>query len=363
MSLKRPSGSFSARAARPLVEPLEGRTLASASPHASVSHAAVAHAKAKPNATVAAPASVAMPLTSVKDFSYVLGNLNSAGAVTTLAQSKYDMLVVDPTATFKGNANFDMAGMVAQLHAADPGRIVLAYLNIGEAADFRTYWQNNWKAPTKSHHGNPAYILESDPSGWSGSYPTAFWNAAWQKLFIGKNGIVQTLMKAGFDGVSLGWVSGYNNPTVAAAARRAGVNPARSMVQFVSKIRKIVKTADPGGDVLGIGGSGLATADPAYLNVIDGGIFEDTWFYGTPNAAWDDPTGGDLPVTASTTSSLIDSYKVFQSEGKPVFTIDYALQPADANLAYIESSELGFVPLVTQVSVALTTTTPPPWLT
>jgi cysteinyl-tRNA synthetase len=304
-----------------------------------------------------------MPLTSVKDYSFVLQNLATPGAVTTLAQSKYDMLIVDPTATLKGNAGFDMAGMVSQLHQTDPGRVVLAYLNIGEAGCLRSYWQNNWKAPTANHHGSPSFLLTQDPYGYADNYPVAYWSPAWQKLYTGKNGIVADLMKAGFDGVCVDWVAGYGDSTVAAAARRAGVNPAKAMVQFVSRIRGIVKANNPAGVVVGEGAVGLAAADPAYLSVIDAGLFEDTWFYGTPNSAWGDPAGGDLPIVTSDTASLVSSYKMFQSDGKPVFTLDMALQSPDAELVYAESSQLGFVPLVTQVSLAQTTTTPPPWLT
>jgi cysteinyl-tRNA synthetase len=347
----------------PLIEPLEGRTLASAAPHASVASLSTPAKHGPVQSAAAAPASAAMPLSSVKDFSYVLGNMAAPGAVTAVAQSGYDMLVVDPTATLKGNTSFDMAAMVSQLHAADPGRVVLAYVSIGEADNVRSYWENNWKAPAGSHHGNPAFLLGADPYGWQGSYPVAYWNAAWQKLFVGKNGIIANLMKAGFDGVSLGWVGGYSNSVVAAAAHRAGVNPARAMVQFISRIRNVVKANNPSGDVVGVNGESLATVDPAYLHVVDAGMFEDTWFYGTPNAPWDAPAGGDIPSDASVTASDIASYKLFQANGKPVFTIDYALQAPDAELVYAESSELGFVPLVTQVSVSQTTTTPPPWLT
>jgi cysteinyl-tRNA synthetase len=346
----------------PLIESLESRTLFSALPAPVAPAVADSYAKTASNLSVVAASSTAMPLSSVHTFAYVLSDLSNSPEITEMAQSKYDMLIVDPNATFKGNASFNMAAMVSQLHAADPGRVVLAYISIGEASSDRTYWQNNWRAPSGKRHGNPAYILGSDPFGWTGSYPVAYWNPAWQNLFIGKNGMVPALMKAGFDGFCLGWVGGFSDSTVAAAAHRAGVNPAKAMVQFISKIRKVVKANNPDGVVVGEDADTLAVADPAYLNVIDAGIFEDTWFYGTPNSPWEDPAGGDLPTAPSATAALIANYQRFKSAGKPVFTVDYALESPDADLAYVESSELGFVPYVTEVSLNDLTTTPPPWL-
>ncbi len=345
----------------PFVESLEGRTLVTAAPariDLSAAAAPAIHVAAK---TSTQPA--AMPLSSVRTFSYVLADLAGSPEVTALAQSNYDMLIVDPTATLKGNANFNMSAMVAQLHAADPGRVVLAYLDIGEAASFRAYWKPSWKPPTAARHGSPSYILESDPFGWNGSYPVAYWQPAWQSLFLGPNGIVKRVMKAGFDGVFLDWVGAYQDPVIDAAAQRNRINPASAMVSFIARIRATARSVNRNADVVGLNGEGLAAADPNYLNVVDALAVEDTWFSGTPNAQWDDPAGGDIATDPTVTAGRIADYQIYQNAGKPVFTIDYALNPDNAALAYTESSALGFVPLVTQVSLSDLTTTPPSGLT
>jgi cysteinyl-tRNA synthetase len=304
----------------------------------------------------------AMPLTSVRNYSFVLADLNQSPEIEQIAQSNYDMLVVDPTATYKGSGNFSMAKFVARLRANDPSRVVLAYINIGEASSSRTYWQNSWQAPTGKHNGTPSYILERDPYGFRGNYPVAFWTPAWQNLFLGHNGIIQRVMKAGFDGVVLDWVNAYQDPAVAAAAVRAGVNAQAAMVSFVSRIRAVAQSIDPTADVVGMNAADLATSQPSYLSVIDGIIAENTWFAGEGGSPWGNPDGGDIAIDPTTTAADIASYQVFQNAGKPVFTLDYALDSYDVNYAYTQSSALGFIPLVTQVSVSQLTATPPPSL-
>jgi len=347
----------------PLIEPLESRVLFSALQAAAASLHTAAHAQTAAELSAKQSQSTAMPLTSVRTFSYVLANLAGSPEITEMAQSNYDMLIVDPTVTYNGNANFNMQAMVAQLHADHPGRVVLAYLDIGEAASFRSYWKSSWRAPAANHPGNPHYILESDPFGWTGSYPVAYWNPTWQSYFLGPNGIVRRVMKAGFDGVFLDWIGAYDDPVIDAAARRDGIAPARAMVSFISRIRAAARSVNPHADIVGLNAAGLATSDPKYLNVVDALAAEDTWFAGTPNSPWGDPAGGDIVTDPATTAADIASYQVFQDAGKPVFTIDYALDSDDANYAYTQSGELGFVALVTQVSLADVTTTPPPSFT
>ncbi len=306
--------------------------------------------------------SVTMPLSSVKSFEYVLSPLSDPSLAQSLANSDDDMLIVDPTATLKGDASFDMAAAVAQLKANDPSRVVLAYLNIGEAQDFRAYWQSNWKQPQTNHAGNPGFILQTDPFGWSGSFPVAYWSAAWQNLYLGNIGIVRRIARAGFDGLLLDNVGDYTYSAVAAAAGKAHINPATAMVSFVSRIGATFRKINPAGNVLSLNAEDLARVDPAFVGDVNGMAFEDTWYSGTPNSPWGDPAGGDIATDPSVAAGRIGEYQVFQNAGKPVFTIDYALIEADAENAYAQSSALGFVPLVTQVSLAQPTTTPPPGL-
>ena len=114
----------------------------------------------------AAPAvSRAMPLMQVRTFMYQLQGLENPSAVEALAKSDYDLLVVEPTATVRDQANFDMKAMVAKLHAGKPGRIVLAYLDAGQAESFRCLLETGLEG-TDQDRTRKARFHAHSRSGW-----------------------------------------------------------------------------------------------------------------------------------------------------------------------------------------------------
>lgn len=160
------------------------------------------------------------PLAGVQTWMYQLQGMTTSAQIDALDAQPYDMLVIEANNTVKGLENFNTVDMVAQLRTKPDGsaRKVLAYIDIGEAEDFRTYWTSSWKAPTANGPGTPDFIIKADPDGWAGDYPVAFWDPRWQALWLGPNGAVAQLAREGFDGVYLDWVEAYAEPSVAAAA-------------------------------------------------------------------------------------------------------------------------------------------------
>jgi cysteinyl-tRNA synthetase, unknown class len=150
---------------------------------------------------------------------YQLQDLDEPTAVAALAESDYDLLVVEPGNTLRDEPA-DAAQRVDPLHAKPAGgtRLVLAYIDIGEAEDYRSYWAEAWQAPTASHRGSPPFLLAVDPDGWSGNYPVAYWDDEWHNIWLGAAGEVANLARLGFDGVYLDWVEAYDDPAVRAAA-------------------------------------------------------------------------------------------------------------------------------------------------
>lgn len=318
---------------------------------ASIAAAARAHAEDGPPR---------MNLAAVRTFMYQIDQVERPGAVDRLAATSYDLLVVEPTLTISDHAGFDAAGMVAKLHAAKPGRIVLAYLDVGEAEHYRAYWQKAWRPPTRQQKGDPDFILTTDPDGWSENYPVAYWDARWQEITTAE---VRRVMAAGFDGLYLDWIDGYEDETVAAEAKRRHVDAARAMVDWIAKIRATAREVNPRALVVGQNGVYLIDRDRRYAEVIDGIGFEDTWFGGKANTPWGKPKGGDIAnryKDESSTARRIEQYKKYLAAGKPVFTIDYCLKAENAKRVYEASRAAGFVPLVTQVALSRVTETPPP---
>ncbi len=88
-----------------------------------------------------------LPLPKVSYWAYQIQALDTAGAVDNLVASHYDMLVLEPTRTdWSSDAkNFNTKEMVSRLKSSKAGdgihrKLILAYIDIGEAEDWRWYW-------------------------------------------------------------------------------------------------------------------------------------------------------------------------------------------------------------------------------
>jgi cysteinyl-tRNA synthetase len=305
-----------------------------------------------------------MPLTRVRTFMYQLQGIENPAAVAALAKSDYDLLVVEPTGTVRDQATFDMKGMVAKLHEGKSGRIVLAYLDAGQAESFRGYWKPDWKAPTRTARGNPDFILIPDPDGWSDDYVVAYWDPRWQQTIAGgKDSQVRAAMAAGFDGVYLDWIDAYSDDRVVEEAKKEKVDPAHAMVDFLLLIRKSAREINPAALVVQQNAIELIDADPRLLDAIDALGVEDTWFAGKSNAKWGTKNAGDVAnryKDESSTAGRLKQYAKYQKAGKPVLSIDYCLKPKNAAMVYEEARKHGLIPLVSQVPLDRLTETPPP---
>lgn len=307
-------------------------------------------------------------LQNTETWMYQIQELEEDGAVEALAESEYDMLVVEPTYTNQGSEDFDVEGMVDQLHKKPDGsyRLVIAYIDIGEAEDYRTYWEDNWVAPTETQRGSPDFLITIDPDGWSGNYPVAYWDSQWQDLWLGDSGMVAELANQGFDGVYLDWVEAYDNEQVGEAAEEEDINTADAMVNFISEISSAGK--DITSDFLVIAQNApylIDTTNENYSTVIDALAVEDTWYRGEGDAEWDDQNAGDIANDDDdefSTESRLEQYNKYLSQGLPVFSVDYCISEGNAEQVYQDASEAGLIPLVTRVSLSRLTETPPPSL-
>ncbi len=285
-----------------------------------------------------------------------------------LAASSYDMLVIEPLVTESDNEGYPIAQVVQRLHQAPHPKLVIAYINTGQAEDWRTYWQDGWEI------GNPDWIVALDPDGWEGNYPVAYWRKEWKDIWLGPSGYLSQMLDAGFDGVYLDWVEAYADENVLAAARRDGVDAENEMVAWVSELAAAGRTRDPGFIVIAQNAAGLAQRDD-YLAVIDAIAQEQTWFDG---GAENDPPGdcplprteADIDTQAYADSLSPDCRAVWEdypdstlhssseeylrnlqqaySRGKIIFTVDYALDPHNIAWVYQTARSLGFVPFVSQ---------------
>ncbi len=119
--------------------------------------------------------------------------------INTLKATNYDMLVID--ATFDGK-RFLKKKFINQLKTKANGgkRLVIAYLSIGEAEDYRWYWNKRSWQKIKDE------VLGPENPYWEGNYLVKYWDKRWKKII---KAYVRKIMRAGFDGVFLDKVDAF----------------------------------------------------------------------------------------------------------------------------------------------------------
>ena len=137
-------------------------------------------------------------LSEARNFLYLINDaqFSSAGEmVAALSATDYDLLIVD---LFCCGEQLS-AGQVEQLGTKPSGaeRLVLCYMCIGEAEDYRWYWQPEWES-------DPPVWLGPENPDWPGNYLVAYWEDEWHDILYGGSGsYLDRIIDSGFDGAYL----------------------------------------------------------------------------------------------------------------------------------------------------------------
>jgi cysteinyl-tRNA synthetase len=122
--------------------------------------------------------------------------------VSKLAATDYDVIIMDPD--FNNKAGFT-AGQIETLKTKAGGgsRLVVAYLSIGEAEDYRHYWQSDW-------FKNPPDWMGQENTRWDGNYVVQYWRDEWQDIVLYAEGsMLNRILDLNFDGAYLDLVDAY----------------------------------------------------------------------------------------------------------------------------------------------------------
>ena len=260
-----------------------------------------------------------LSLGQVDDFLYQLQNLDLTG----IGDTAYDLVVMDYSADGSESGEFSAAQIDALKHSPGGERIALAYMSIGEAEDYRFYWQAGWTP------GDPAWLDEENPD-WEGNYKVRYWDPAWQAIIFG---YTNRLLDAGFDGAYLDIVDAYEY-----YADQGRATAAQEMADFVAAIRAHARDRDPDFYIFPQNAPELASEIPAYLNSVDG-IGQEDIYYGYD--------GDDQQTPPDTTAWMENYLDLFADADKLVLTIDYATTQSHVDDAYAKSQAKGYVPFCT----------------
>jgi uncharacterized protein (TIGR01370 family) len=250
-----------------------------------------------------------------------LYQLQNAGYAS-LSATDFGVAVVD----------MDDAGLTAAETAAleRQGKGLLTYLSIGEAEDYRDYWQAGWAS------AKPAWLLGENPD-WPGNHAVKFWDPAWQKLVYAR---VDAAIEAGYQGIYLDIVDAYETAQVRKAWPGTAAELRQAMIDFVTGLSAHARAERPGFLVVPQNAVGLlaldendpGVANAAYLEAIDGLGVEDLWYDGDRPSGW---TEGDLELIRLATAA-----------GKFVLATSYPTEDARQEAFVTRAIDAGLIPFV-----------------
>lgn len=118
-----------------------------------------------------------------------------------LEASRYDLFIIDFFYEDTPLSSEEVAALKTKPQGGT--RLVVCYMSIGEAEDYRYYWQPGWSP------GSPAWLSEENPN-WPGNYVVQYWETEWQAIiFGGPDAYLDRIVAAGFDGVYLDIIDAY----------------------------------------------------------------------------------------------------------------------------------------------------------
>ena len=257
-----------------------------------------------------------------------------SSAVAQLKESGRDWIVLD--AAFAGDTPWEQADLDT-IRSGKAGRKVVAYLSIGEAEDYRPYWQSEWVSNGKRTAAAPAWLGIENPE-WKGNYQIKYWDADWQKLVLAA---IDDAMARGFDGVYLDIVDGFQTYEQGADGYLDDrMNPEtkqtyrRDMVDWVKAIAARARAKNPVALVIPQNGSQLAPHQD-FVEIISAQGIEDLF------------TDGNKLQPTSHTDEILSHLKTLASAKKPVLLIEYPKTPEQQALSKKLAEENGLVWLLT----------------
>ncbi len=143
-------------------------------------------------------------LLDVSNFLYLINPENFENKedyIEGLAQTSYDLFVID---LFFREEQLNAQDLRKLKRKPDGSpRIVLSYMSIGEAEDYRFYWNEDW------YYNTPNWLMEENPS-WKGNYVVQYWNEHWKNIIFGStNAYLDLIIQSGFDGVYLDIIDAF----------------------------------------------------------------------------------------------------------------------------------------------------------
>ncbi len=215
-------------------------------------------------------------------------------------------------------------------------RIVLAYLSIGEAENYRYYWWSHWRARP------PSWLGDENPE-WKGNFRVRYWDDGWRGIIMNprptamdhalerivdwRKPYLDRIIEAGFDGVYLDRVDAFMEWQATRPSAEL------DMVRLVADLAAYARSRQPGFLVVTQNGEELLRHNDL-RRVVDGVAKEDLW-YGID--------GAEVANNTRDVTKTLQHLNRVRAESKPVFVVEYIDDPEKRETTRKLAAERGFI--------------------
>jgi len=143
-------------------------------------------------------------IAQAKNFLYLINpsQFSSKEAfISAIENTNYDVLIIDAFFDDEILSVSDVLRLKKKKNGAD--RLVVSYMSIGEAEDYRYYWNSDWSKK------KPEWLLNENPE-WEGNYKVKYWKKEWQDIIYGNDSsYLKKIINSNFNGVYLDIIDAF----------------------------------------------------------------------------------------------------------------------------------------------------------
>jgi cysteinyl-tRNA synthetase len=144
-------------------------------------------------------------MSQVKNYLYLINSEDFESKddfINAIKGTNYDLITID--LYFDGRTPYTPEELEMMKTKANGGkRLIVCYMNIGAAENWRSYWQSDWELY------NPEFIKRKY-EGYDNEFWVEYWHPEWRKIIFGSyNSYLKKIMDAGFDGTYLDNTEAY----------------------------------------------------------------------------------------------------------------------------------------------------------
>ncbi|HDD66318.1 MAG TPA: hypothetical protein ENG52_01680, partial [Nitrososphaeria archaeon] len=190
------------------------------------------------------------------------------------------------------------------------GTEVIAYVNLGMAEEWRSYWKERWR------RSPPRWIAEKSRE-WSGEYIVMFWHPAWRRIL---RKVLKSIEREGYDGILL------DNIDVYEYWEEKGCKAEEKLLMII----KWIKLTYSGKIYVNIGSGLKLIYDEEFMKLVDGILREEVWasYRGV--------------IDPEETKEILNALIYAKQRGKDVVILDYSNNERLTNAILSECAILGF---------------------